>query len=96
MSDEIGHIKKFEFRSLSSDFGELSKKIVRITLNISNKVLNTKVSEGLRLKKGKRMKIRRGKKEGVTLRTQKQLVLLSGSPCSYACSCTAGYSSSWF
>lgn len=51
MSDEIGHIKKFEFRSLSSDFGELSKKIARITLNISNKALNTKVSEGLRLKK---------------------------------------------
>lgn len=48
MSGEIGHIKKFEFRSLSSDFSELFKKIVRITLNISNKVLNTKVSEGLR------------------------------------------------
>lgn len=48
MCGKIEHMKKFEFRSfLTSDFGQLSKKIVRIAFDISSKVLDAYVLEGL-------------------------------------------------
>ena len=62
------HIKNFEFRSLLSlDFGQLSKKIIKLTLDILNKVLDTQVHRCQKDWNNRREENedkRRGKKKG--------------------------------